>query len=258
MNQALSWLENSNLSEDSIILDGGCGAGIFAREAVKRGYQVVGMDFSRGMVEKAACICNTKSGRSAYFLQGDMQCLPFKDSSFDLIVCLGVISYFWSEEKVLGELSRILKPCGILIVSIINRARLIHYLDLPRFMKNRLRKALRPIDAFRIKESGMKSGYAPRSYFISHFRKSLEKQGLRILQYTTVPYERMTLFDRDILPRRLNMKIAMFLEKPSNLPLIGSLGGMCIFRTRKNGPNQGCAVKVLLSKAISSTALGQR
>jgi len=252
MNQALSWLESSNLSTDSIILDAGCGAGVFAREAMKRGYRVVGIDSSRGMVEKAARVCYAESGRNAQFLQGDVQCLPFKDSSFDLIVCLGVISYFRSEEKALSELSRVLKPCGTLIVSIVNRAHLVHYLDLPRFVENRLRKTLSPIGVSQSRKSGMGSGYAARSYFITKFRKSLKKQGLATLEYTTVPLGMLTFFDRDIPPRRLNTKITMLLEKPSNIPLIGSLGGWCIFKTRKNltksvlgcepAPNQGQAL----------------
>ncbi len=258
MNKALSWLDSSNLSVDSIVLDAGCGAGIFAREAAKREYRVVGMDFSRGMVEKAACICYAESRRSVQLLQGDVQRLPFKNSSLDLIVSLGVIGYFGSEEKALSEFSRVLKPCGTLIVSIVNRAHLVHYLDLPRFVGNRLRKALSPIGASRSKKWGKYSTSAARSYFITSFRKSLEKQGLAVLEYTTIPLGMLTLFDRDIPPRRLNTKITMLLEKPSNIPLIGSLGGVCIFRATKTPLDQDCAVSLLPTKVKHSTDEGSR
>jgi ubiquinone/menaquinone biosynthesis C-methylase UbiE len=240
MNLALSWLENSNLSIDSIILDAGCGAGIFAMEAAKRGYPVLGIDFSRGMVEKAARIACAQSRRSVQLLQGDVRSLPFKNCSLDLIVCLGVIGYFGSEEKALSEFSRVLKPCGTLIVSIVNRAHLVYYLDLPRFVTTRLRKALRPIGEFPSKNWGGPSTSATRSYFITDFRKSLEKQGLAIVEYTTLPSGMLTLFGRDIPPRQLNTKITMLLEMPSNIPLIGSLGGICMFKAKKTAPNQYC------------------
>ncbi len=60
MNQALSWLDAADLSQNSTILDAGCGAGIVTREVAERGYQVIGMDYSCGMIEKADSICNTK------------------------------------------------------------------------------------------------------------------------------------------------------------------------------------------------------
>lgn len=239
MNQALSWLDASNLPEQSVILDAGCGAGILAREVAKRGYKVFGMDYSYGMVERARNVCNSNKKLDVEFLQGDIESMPFEDSSFDMILCLGVITYLESEEKALRELSRVLKPRGILVLSSLNKVYLTKYLDLPVLVKNGLREIFGSrITSWR-KRADVKKDYPERTaymrrYFTPHLQKSLELQGFKVLEQTTIPLKLLTFCGWAIPPKKINIKTTMFLEKFSNIPLIGPLGGMCIFRLRKN------------------------
>jgi len=162
MSQALSWLDAAKLSKGSIILDAGCGAGIATQEIAERGYQVCGMDRSSGMVERAHGICKTKEKLNVQFLQGDIQCLPFRDLSLSSIVCLGVITYLRSEDKALREFSRVLKPHGTLILSIVNRAHLRDFVDLPQSVRRRLQKALSCRSAFGSNRGQMKVAPATR------------------------------------------------------------------------------------------------
>jgi demethylmenaquinone methyltransferase/2-methoxy-6-polyprenyl-1,4-benzoquinol methylase len=108
----LSWLDGLGLSKNAIILDAGCGPGRFVCKADKRGYKVIGLDYSHGMLVKASSIRKSEDELNAAFLQGDIQSMPFKHSSFDVIVCLGGIAYLQSEEKALSELARALTPEG--------------------------------------------------------------------------------------------------------------------------------------------------
>jgi ubiquinone/menaquinone biosynthesis C-methylase UbiE len=249
MNQALSWLDASSLSTDSMTLDAGCGAGIVTREVAKREHQVVGIDYSHGMIEKANSVCSTDRDLEARFSQADVGSLPFKDSSFDMILCLGVITYLESVEKVLHEFSRVLKPGGLLILSSLNKAYLAMYLDLPILVGEMLKTPVKcaritlkkilgtriasRIATWRKRTEIPKGPSVYRRYFTPKLKTSLELQGFSVLEYTTVPLGLLTFSGRTIPPERMNMKLTMFLER-LNIPLIGPLGGMCIFRVRKN------------------------
>lgn len=235
MNQALSWLDGSDLSRSSAVLDAGCGAGVVACEMAKRECRVFGMDYSYGMVEKANRVCNKERKLNVKFLGGDIEKLPFKDASFDMVICLGVITYLKSEEKALRELSRILKPDGNLIISSLNKAHLVRYLDVLLF----LRKELLKIFGYRIlfwrkREKIDTDKDLIRRYFTPNLKNSFQRHGFSVLEYTTVPFGLLTFYGLEIPPRKINIKITMFLEKFLNVPFIGPLGGMCIFRLRKN------------------------
>jgi ubiquinone/menaquinone biosynthesis C-methylase UbiE len=131
----LSWLDGLGLSKNPIILDAGCGPGRFVWKADKMGYKVIGLDYSHGMLVKASSI-----RKNAAFLQGDIQSMPFKPSSFDVIVCLGVIAYLQSEEKALSELARVFNTRGVSVISFINKARLVKKMDLPLLFKGVFQK----------------------------------------------------------------------------------------------------------------------
>ena len=53
-------------------------------------------------------------------LRADCRSVPFEDASFDVIVCLGVISYVEDFGQVIGEINRLLTPGGHALVSFRN------------------------------------------------------------------------------------------------------------------------------------------
>ena len=97
--------------KDKKILDAGCGQGLLVEFFRKRGHDIVGVDafYENEHVRKDDIL---KSG--------------FKDNSFDVILNLDVIEHFplMEQEKVVKELTRILKPSGQIIFSIPNMAHL--------------------------------------------------------------------------------------------------------------------------------------
>jgi SAM-dependent methyltransferase len=233
MGTILSWLDGLGLSENSIILEAGCGAGRFAREAAKRGYNVFGMDYSYGMIVKASSICNSEDELNVAFFQGDIEALPLRASSFDVIVCLGVVGYLMSEDKALDSLARVLKPGGVLAISIVNKACLVYRLDLPLLLIAIAKKILNGISASWKKSSEINNDTPFTPYFIPKFRKSLELAGVRVLEYKTVPWKLLSFCGKEVFPQKMATNITLFFEQFSNIPVVGSFGGMCIFKGEK-------------------------
>lgn len=109
-----------------LILDAGCGNGNILMHALKLfpgiNINYVGLDFSRNMLKKAVARAREKS--NAPFFQGSITNLPFKDNTFDRVICSGVVTYLESideAERSIKELYRILKPDGILTIDFFNK-----------------------------------------------------------------------------------------------------------------------------------------
>lgn len=96
------------------ILDAGCGTGNHAILLASLGYEVVAIDLSRKMIEKAKK--KDSSGRVC-FIVADMRKPDIKEKS-DSVICLGLtFSHFITKkeiEKVLKNIRNALKPRVIL------------------------------------------------------------------------------------------------------------------------------------------------
>lgn len=112
---------------DDLWLDAGCGSGRLSRLIGLLGAHVFAVDGSPRMIENAKkeSIDLCESGRITYKLVGTIEILDFESCSFDKILCSSVIEYVENPEKAIGELFRVIRPDGILIVSVPNRLSLI-------------------------------------------------------------------------------------------------------------------------------------
>jgi 2-polyprenyl-3-methyl-5-hydroxy-6-metoxy-1,4-benzoquinol methylase len=92
------------------VLDAGCGEGVLIDEYAGR-LDIIGID------------ANYSSSRVT---QASLTALPCPDASFDRALCLDVLEHLSYEDqpRALAELSRVLKPGGILFVSVPNLAHL--------------------------------------------------------------------------------------------------------------------------------------
>jgi len=92
------------------VLDAGCGEGVLVQEYAGR-LDIVGIDANYS---------------SAGVTQGSLTALPCADASFDRALCLDVLEHLSYEDqpRALAELSRALKPGGVLFVSVPNLAHL--------------------------------------------------------------------------------------------------------------------------------------
>lgn len=84
------------------VLDIGCGPGAYCAEFHRKGYSCVGVDYSKKVIDLAS-----KNHPEIKFLEADAYNLPFSNSSFDLVLCIGVLQCVYHPEKVIKELTRV-------------------------------------------------------------------------------------------------------------------------------------------------------
>jgi ubiquinone/menaquinone biosynthesis C-methylase UbiE len=97
------------LSGHESLLDVGTGPGDFPARVQAAGHrgQVIGLDYSQGMVDKARA-----SHSGVTYLQGDVCALPFEASSFDVVTARHMLYHVPDLEAALRECKRVLKPGG--------------------------------------------------------------------------------------------------------------------------------------------------
>jgi demethylmenaquinone methyltransferase/2-methoxy-6-polyprenyl-1,4-benzoquinol methylase len=100
------------------VLDACCGTGDLAVAARSHGADVVGLDFSEAMLERA----RAKSSEIEW-VRGDVLALPFGDASFDAVTVGFGIRNVDDLEAGLHELRRVLRPGGRLGILEITRPR---------------------------------------------------------------------------------------------------------------------------------------
>ena len=101
------------MPESSMILDLGCGVGIYHRQLKTAVKDLIGVDVSSECLEQAQ-----KMNPDVNYLSYDGDKLPFDDNSFDagLIVCVMHHVPVKGRDKFLTELYRVLKPNGIAVI----------------------------------------------------------------------------------------------------------------------------------------------
>jgi ubiquinone/menaquinone biosynthesis C-methylase UbiE len=94
------------LTPEDVLLDVGCGGGVFLRRALQTGCRAVGLDHSRDMVRLA----RQTTGGDARVVHGSAERLPFEDGEFTAISCLVAFFFFPDPVAVLREFRRVLDP----------------------------------------------------------------------------------------------------------------------------------------------------
>jgi ubiquinone/menaquinone biosynthesis C-methylase UbiE len=101
------------------VLDVGCGTGNYTIELAKLGADVIGIDSSEEMLDRARVKAQKADGKAS-FQVADAMNLPFPDSSFDAVLSNGLLCFLKEPEKALLEMHRVLKPGGRLVVGVLN------------------------------------------------------------------------------------------------------------------------------------------
>ena len=96
-----------------IVLDCGCGTGANSNRLAREHCEVVGLDLVKITLLRA-------KGRygSPHFVLGDATRLPFRASSFDLVVCSDVLEHIPNDDKAMSEISKSLVDSGVGIFTV--------------------------------------------------------------------------------------------------------------------------------------------
>ncbi len=90
-----------------LLLDIGCGTGLFIERYLPLGSGAIGIDISKGMIERARGRCPESE-----FLVGTADALPFQEGTFDAVVSLLAFSYVRRPQEMMEDVYRILRPGG--------------------------------------------------------------------------------------------------------------------------------------------------
>jgi ubiquinone/menaquinone biosynthesis C-methylase UbiE len=107
-------IELAEIKETDKLIEVGCGAGHIL-ERVSAGI-LHGIDISDIQIERA----KERLGKNVELIKAPGEKIPYEDNYFDKILCSEVIEHVLDPDPLLREMRRVLKPDGILSLSIPN------------------------------------------------------------------------------------------------------------------------------------------
>ena len=165
---ARKFIAFAGLADGERILDVGCGTGslTFALAEAANLAKIVAIDASE--IYLAAARANNKDPRIS-FERADACALPFKPHTFDLIVSISTLDHLppAALPDALGELCRVLRPAGCLILTLDSRHNPLHVLS------NHIRRWMRRI-------------HAERCYTVNEVVAALARQPVAVTETTAI------------------------------------------------------------------------
>jgi len=112
--QKLKEIVSELIEPDDTVLECACGTGLLSAVSAEKCRRLTATDFSEKMLRKAEKNC--RSFRNITYAQADITALSYPDSSFDIVVAGNVIHLLDNPLTALGELNRVCKDGGMLII----------------------------------------------------------------------------------------------------------------------------------------------
>lgn len=100
-----------------VILDAGCGTGIFTLDILSSGSKVIGLDISLPMLIQAG---KKLKGFPFRMVLADMLHLPFPAGLFDKVVSITALEFIEDAKAAVRELFRVTKNRGTIVVATLN------------------------------------------------------------------------------------------------------------------------------------------
>jgi ubiquinone/menaquinone biosynthesis C-methylase UbiE len=233
--KALRLIDGLALPAGSRVLEAGCGAGSVAVALAVRGHFVHATDVVPAMVSLTRRLAvEAKVEDRIRTSVADIRNLNVPDNTFDLVVALGVLPWIQPPvDPAVGEIARVLKPGGHVIVNIDNRWRLNYILDPFVGARRLLGKVVRRLGMARALASACAHTTSAR-----HFDKLLRAAGLAKLLGFTMGFGPFSLFSRELVPQELGLKVHSRLQRLTDdgFPLLRQCGSQYVVLARKEQP----------------------
>lgn len=133
------------------VLDVGCGSGEYSETVMTSGSIAYPLDISLSGAQRTRARC----GENVKPLVASAEQLPYRDEKFDAVLCFDVLEHCEHDGKAAAEISRVLKPDGLAIITVPINPALFNRLDetsghVRRYTEERLFSLLQPY--FQIRE----------------------------------------------------------------------------------------------------------
>ncbi|MGZ3607155.1 MAG: class I SAM-dependent methyltransferase [Syntrophales bacterium] len=110
-------LDFLNPAPGEMILDAGCGTGVFTYGIISSGSKVTGLDITFPMLRRA----REKAGGVRFLpIRGDISTLPFREESFDKVVSITALEFIAEAKAAVAELFRVVQRGGVVVVATLN------------------------------------------------------------------------------------------------------------------------------------------
>lgn len=101
------------------VLNAGAGAGSLTLKMIDAGLRVTSTDYSPELCEWTRRALRERGALEANpVIAGDLQRIDLPDAAFDGAVCAEVLEHLDDDRAALGELARVLRPGGLLLVTV--------------------------------------------------------------------------------------------------------------------------------------------
>jgi ubiquinone/menaquinone biosynthesis C-methylase UbiE len=116
-NRAREVADLATVATGDRVLDIGCGPGIAARLAARRGATVVGVDPSAVMLRFARWISAARRANGLDWRVGRAESLPPPDASVTIVWTISTVHHWDDPTAGLGQIRRVLAPAGRVLVA---------------------------------------------------------------------------------------------------------------------------------------------
>jgi ubiquinone/menaquinone biosynthesis C-methylase UbiE len=99
------------------VLDVACGPGFLTMAFARGASEVVGMDATQALLQRATAEATRRDLRNVRFETGDATALPLPDAAFDVVACRAAFHHFPHPERVVAEMRRVARPGARLLVA---------------------------------------------------------------------------------------------------------------------------------------------
>lgn len=197
------------------VLECGCGPGGILAEINAGGNLLAGVDINFNALSTA------KNARAAgrNLVQADIERLPYKNDSFDITYCVGVLSYLESDRRAIEEICRVVKPGGNIIIAVPGLVTLGKILDPYYYSAWIIGKAWQCLRRHRHGRSANGDRYTAemiRRYRYGELDRLYRECGLRKIRSACVSFGPPTFWRKELVPLRHAIRISEVLARFSN------------------------------------------
>ncbi len=191
------------------VLELGCGVGHFTELIARNGFQVNAVD---GIDAVVRCARERLGGNKAVSLsvqKDEIGTSGFGDSEFDFVISLRMLPWLRDSSRLLSEVSRVLKPGGMLVLGLRNKNNLQDFIDpATNPLLSRVRSLCKRLfSRVRGKRRTFQSKL-PQAHSRQEVQELLDVHGFEIVGERIVGIGPLTMFGRHVVPDSMGIGIA--------------------------------------------------